>query len=97
MNSHNSIIDNPNLNLANNIPLLRNNMVNPPELEKQTLPNCNRALISIMSLVLLSYTQNKCSNLFQKVISYYAFSGNISKRPIQLFNQIDILVSYKSI
>lgn len=50
------------------------------ELEEQNLPKCNRALISVVSLALLCYIQNECSNLFQKIIGYYAFSVNIPKR-----------------
>ena len=34
VNSHDHIIDNPNLDLADDILLLRNNIVDPPELEK---------------------------------------------------------------
>ena len=34
IDSHNHIIVDPNLDLADDIPLLRNNMVDPPELEK---------------------------------------------------------------
>lgn len=50
------------------------------KLEKQNLPKCNRALISVVSLALLCYIQNECPNLFQKIIGYYAFSVNIPKR-----------------
>ena len=34
VNSHDHIIDDPNLDLADDIPLLHNNMVDPPKLEK---------------------------------------------------------------
>ena len=34
VDSHDHIIDDPNLDLADDIPLLRNNMVDPPELKK---------------------------------------------------------------
>lgn len=39
-------------------------MINPQKLEKQKLPKYNKAIISIISLVLLYYIQNKRSNLF---------------------------------
>ena len=84
VDSHNSIIDNSNLDLADAFSLFCNNMVNLSEIKEQILTKHNRALISIISLVLLSYTQNKRSNLFQRVIGYYAFSGKILKHSVEL-------------
>ena len=97
VDSYDYIIDNPNLNLADDILLLRNNMVNPPELEEWNFSKRNRALISIVSLALLYYCQNERSNTFQRVIGYYVFSGNILKRSIKSFHQIYIIVLYESI
>ena len=37
VDSHDYIIDDQNLDLADDIPLLRDNMVDPPELEEQNL------------------------------------------------------------
>lgn len=77
-------MDDPNFDLVNDISLLNNYMISPPELEEQNLPKYNKALISIVSLALLCYLRNKCSNLFQKIINHYAFSANILKRFIEL-------------
>ena len=55
VDSHDHIIDNPNLDLADDIPLLRNNMVDPSKLEKQNLSKRNKALISVVCLALLCY------------------------------------------
>ncbi len=97
VDSHDRVIDNPNLDPANDIPLLRNNMIDPPKLEKQNLPKYNRALISVVSLALLCYAPNERSNLFQRVIGYYAFSANISKYSVESLHQMSIIVSYESI
>lgn len=97
VDSHDRIIDDPNLDLANDIPLLRDNMINAPELEEQTLPKRNKALISVVSLALLCYARNERSNLFQRVIGHYAFSGNIPKRSVESLHQMGIIVSYESI
>ncbi len=93
---HDHIIDNLNLDLADDIPLLHDNMVNPSELKEQNLSKWNRAFISVVSLPLLCYGQNERSNMFQRVIGYYAFFGNISKRFVESFHQMDIIVSYES-
>ena len=98
VDSHDHIIDDPNLDLADDdIPLLRDNIVNPPNLEKQNLPKRNRALISVVSLALLCYGQNERSNMFQRIIGHYAFSSNIPKRSIKSFYRMGIIVSYESI
>ncbi len=97
VDSHDHIIHDLNLDLADDIFLLCNNIVDPPELEKQNLSKRNRALISVVSLALLCYGRNECSNMFQRVIGHYAFSGNISKRSVESFHQIGIIVSYESI
>ncbi|WP_375449348.1 hypothetical protein [uncultured Nostoc sp.] len=98
VDSHDHIIDDPNLDLADDdIPLLRDNMVNPPNLEEQNLPKRNRALISVVSLALLCYGRNERSNIFQRIIGHYAFSSNIPKRSVESFHQMGIIVSYKSI
>lgn len=94
---HDHIIEKPNLDLTNDILLLCNNIVDPPELEKRILSKYNRVLISIVSLALLYYTQNKRSNLFQRVIGHFAFSGNIPKCSIKSFYQMGMIVLYKSI
>ncbi len=85
VDSHDHIIDNPNLDLADDIPLLYNNMIDPLELEEQNLSKRNKALISVVSLVLLYYARNKHSNLFQRVIGHYVFSANIPKRFVESF------------
>ncbi len=85
INSHNHIIDNLNLNLVDDIFLLRNNIVDLLEIKKQNLSKQNRAFISIVSLALLYYGQNKCSNMFQGIISYYVFFGNILKQSVEYF------------
>ena len=72
-------------------------MVNLPELKKQLLPKRNKALVPLVSLALLSYAQNKRFNLFQKIISHYAFFGNISNCFIESSHQMGIIVSYESI
>ncbi len=97
VDSHDHIIDDPNLDLADDIPLLRDNMVDPPELEEQNSSKWNRAFISVVSLALLCYGRNERSNMFQRVIGHYAFSGNISKRSVESFHQMGIIVSYESI
>ena len=98
VNSHDHIIDDPNLDLADDdIPLLRNNMVNPPNLEEQNSSKWNRAFISIVSLALLCYGRNERSNMFQRIIGHYAFSSNIPKQSVKLFYQMGIIVSYESI
>ncbi len=97
VNSHDHIIDNPNLDLADDILLLCNNMVDPLELEEQNLSKQKKALISVVSLLLLCYGQNERSNIFQRVIGHYVFFGNISKQSIESFHQIGIIVSYESI
>ncbi len=97
VDSHDHIIDNLNLDLADDILLLRDNMVGPPELEEQNSSKRNRALISIVSLALLYYGWNKRSNIFQRVIGHYTFSDNISKRSVESFHQIGIIVAYESI
>lgn len=97
VDSHNYIIDDLNLDLVDNIPLLYDNIVDPLELKKQNLSKRNRALISVVSLALLYYGQNEHSNILQRVIGHYAFSGNISKRSVESFYQIGIIVSYESI
>ena len=97
VDSHDHIIDDPNLDQANENPLLYNNMINPLELEEQTSPKCNRALISVVSLALLCYARNECSNSFQRVIGHYTFSSNIPKRSVESLHQIGIIVSYKFI
>lgn len=58
-------------------------MIELPKLEEQNLSKYNKTLISIVSLILLYYAQNKRSNLFQSVIGYYNFSINISKRFVE--------------
>ena len=55
VDSHDHIIDDPNLDIADDISLLRDNMVDPPELEERNSSKRNRALISIVSLALLCY------------------------------------------
>ncbi len=55
IDSHDYIIDHPNLDLADDIPFLHNNMVDPLELEEGNLSKRNRAFISIVSLALLYY------------------------------------------
>ncbi len=97
IDSHDRIIDDPNLDLADDIPLLIDNMRDPPKLEEQNLPKCNRVLISVISLVLLCYAQNERSNLIQRVIGYYAFSANISKHSVESLHQMGIIFSYESI
>lgn len=72
-------------------------MVNCPELEERILSKRNRALISVESLALICSTQNERSNIFQRVIGYIAFFGNILKRSIELFHQTNIIVLYESI
>ena len=64
IDSYDHIIHYPNLDLADNIPLLHNNMVDPPELEEQNSSKRNRALISVISLALLCYSQNERCNMF---------------------------------
>ena len=97
VDSHDHIIDNPNLDLADDISLLRNNMVDPPELEERNSSKRNRALISIVSLALLCYGRNERCNMFQRVIGHYAFSRNIPKQSIESFYQMGIIVLYESI
>lgn len=97
VNSHDHIIDDPNLEQANENLLLYDNMINPLELEEQTLPKRNRVLISVVSLALLCYARNEHSNLFQRVIGHYAFSSNIPKRSVESLHQMGIIVSYESI
>ncbi len=72
-------------------------MIDPPELEEQNLPKCNKGLISVVTLALLCYVWNERSNLFQRVIGYYAFSANIPKRSIESLYQMGIIVSYELI
>ena len=55
VDSHDHIIDDPNLDLADDIPLLRDNMVDLPELKEQNSSKRNRAFISVVSLALLYY------------------------------------------
>lgn len=95
--NHNHIINNPNLDPADDILLFRNNIVNPPNLKEQNLPRRNRALISFVSLVLLCYSWNKRFKIFQKVIDHYTFSSNILKQSIKSFHYINIIILYKSI
>lgn len=64
VDSHDYIIDNLNLDQVDKNFLLYNNMINLLEIEEQTLPKDNRALIFILDLALLCYIQNNCSNLF---------------------------------
>lgn len=85
IDNHDNIIDNPNLNKANENLLFYDNMINLIELEEQTLPKRNGAFISVISPALLCYAQNERLNLFKKIISHYAFSSNISKRSVESF------------
>lgn len=50
INNLDHIIDNPNLDLADDISLLRNNMIDPLVLEEQNLSKRNRAPIFVVSL-----------------------------------------------
>lgn len=72
-------------------------MVHPLKLEQRTFLKRNRAFIFVVNLVLLCYIQNEQSNLFQKIISYFAFSSKILKRFVELYHQISIIVLYESI
>ena len=77
--------------------LFRDNMVDPSNLKERNLSKRNKALISVVSLVLLCYSQNERCKIFQRVIGHYAFSSNIPKRSIESFHQIGIIVLYESI
>ncbi len=64
VDNHDHVIDDPNLDLADDILFFCDNMIDLPELEEQNLPKRNRAFISVVSLALLCYIQNERSNLF---------------------------------
>ena len=97
INSHDHIINDLNLDLTDDNLFFYNNMVNPPEFKEQNASKRNRTLISFVSLTLLCCGRNKRFNMFQKVISHYAFFGNILKRSIESFLQMGIIVLYESI
>ncbi len=97
INSHDHIIDNANLDLVDDILLLCDTIVDRSELKEQNLSKLNKALIFVVNLALLCYGQNEHSSMFQRAISYYVFSGNLSKRAVESFHQMGIIVLYESI
>ncbi len=64
IDSDNHIIDDPKLDLVDNIFLLRNNMVDSRELEERNSSKQKKALISVVNRALLCYSWNERSNIF---------------------------------
>lgn len=94
VNSSETIIHNSHAIDFYNIPLLRDNMTEPPLLKDQTTSQRNRTLIAVVALGMLCYARNKCSNIMQRVNTQFAFANNVPKRFVELFHQMSLFVSY---
>lgn len=44
---------------------------------------------------MIAYTWNKYANLLQIVTNYFSFVYNISKRKVEVYHKMDLLVLYK--
>lgn len=97
INSHDHIMEKPIDIFDNDLFLLHDNMTEPLTLKKKTISTCNRPFITVVSFAMLYYAQSKWSNLLQRVIRQFTFANNISKRYIELFYQISMIVLYKFI
>ena len=75
----------------------RENLDQFPLLNKRQNSWKNRSLIAIVALCLLCYAQSEKSNIFQAVTGHTAFAYNIPKYEVEMFYQMGLLVSYKSI
>ncbi len=92
-----TIIKDPDLIDLHSIPPLRDNMTEPPLLEDWTTFQRNCALITVVALGMLCYTQSKRSNIVQRVNTQFAFANNVPKQFVESFHQMSLLVSYKSL
>lgn len=58
---------------------------------------CNRSLVAVVALCLLSYAHSEQLNIFQTIVGHVAFAHNIPKYAVKTFHQIGLAISYKSI
>lgn len=65
--------------------------------EDRTNRQRNRPLIAVVALAILCYAQSERCNLVQRVNAQFAFANNVPKRFVELFHQLGLIVSYKSL
>ena len=66
---------------------------------KKSYRNChqNKALIATVSFYMMAYAKNKYTNLFQMVTSYFIFTHNVSKRGIDVYYKMGLIILYKTV
>lgn len=71
---------------------------NPDEIQKNHY-DCyqNKVFITIMSLYMLIYAQNRYANLLQMVNSYFSFARNLNKKGTKVYHKMGLMVSYKMV
>ena len=57
----------------------------------------NKALITTISFCIIVYARNKYTNLFQMVTDYFFFAHNVSKRGVEVYHKMGLVVSYKTV
>ena len=57
----------------------------------------NKALIAIISFCIIAYARNKYVNLLQMVTGYFLFAHNVSKRGVEVYHKMGLVVSYKTV
>ena len=57
----------------------------------------NRKQIATVSLCMLCYSRNQQSNVLQMTAGYFAFADNASKRMVEIFHRMGIMVVYETV
>ena len=97
IDSDTGIVTNPDVDFANEIPSLRDEMDINQILKDRITPKRNRALVAVVCLSMLCYARNERSNIVQRVNGQFAFANNVPKRFVEAFHQMGMIVSYESI
>lgn len=95
IDSSDAIIADPFDNLDQELAKLDDNLIFLL-LEAKTSTHRNKLMIVVVVLCMLCYAHSERSNLLQTVNSQLLFAHNMPKQYIEIFHQMDLIVSYES-